>query len=273
MLVVALVASVLTVVPGVGDSVAGGISTLLCRVAGGECAAPEAGEAGAEGDGGAGTDAQNEEVGGGGDAGPAPDVAGGPGAQPPGGDGQALPGEPVPLDDLQVAAFRADIKAQAPPPGHPGGPATDPVPGPQVDRLPRGGTYPYVPPKGTSLDRPGSLPRQGGSIMDAYGNGWRWDPVKGEWDVQHHVRGSRRTTHTNVGPNGEITHGPDNFPRKPRLKDAGEVAPAENQDGDTAKTVVLGGITTAGVLTALWWGAKLLSPFCGPAAPACAMVL
>ena len=40
---------------------------------------------------------------------------------------------------------------------------------------------------------------------------WQWDPIKSEWDVQH-PDGS----HTNVGEDGEITHGPDNFPGAPR---------------------------------------------------------
>ena len=40
---------------------------------------------------------------------------------------------------------------------------------------------------------------------------WQWDNRKTEWDVQH-PDGS----HTNVGEDGNITHGDDNFPQQPQ---------------------------------------------------------
>ena len=76
------------------------------------------------------------------------------------------------------------------------------------DRLPKVGDYPYIPPKNTP-DGMAQRNRQG-EYVDQDSNRWRWDPRKAEWDVQH-----RDGSHTNVDPGGEITHGPDNFPRIP----------------------------------------------------------
>jgi len=46
--------------------------------------------------------------------------------------------------------------------------------------------------------------------LDAAGNEWRPHITPNiddfHWDVQH-----PDGTHTNVGPNGEVQHGPDNF--------------------------------------------------------------
>ncbi len=78
--------------------------------------------------------------------------------------------------------------------------------------LPRGGTHPFVPPK-----RRGWLKniRRGkrNAYLDADGN--EWVPHQGpsgqeedlHWDVQH-----PDGRHTNVGLNGEVHHGNDNFP-------------------------------------------------------------
>jgi YD repeat-containing protein len=70
--------------------------------------------------------------------------------------------------------------------------------------LPRQGDIVFRAPKTSS----GNIPRdRQGGFRDANGNSWRWDTRKGEWDVQH-PDGS----HTNVSPDGKVTHGPNNFP-------------------------------------------------------------
>ena len=79
-----------------------------------------------------------------------------------------------------------------------------------IGRLPTGGSFPFQPKKGQSLNNPRSISRENGNPVDKYGNEWVWDPIKGEWDVQ---TGSK---HTNVGPDGEITHGPNNTGRQPQ---------------------------------------------------------
>jgi RHS repeat-associated protein len=72
--------------------------------------------------------------------------------------------------------------------------------------LPGSGSKRYIPPKSTH----GKAERNHqGEYVDQWGNRYRWDPVKGEWEVQH-----RDGSHTNVGVDGEITHGDDNFPNK-----------------------------------------------------------
>jgi len=77
------------------------------------------------------------------------------------------------------------------------------------DKLPRGGRHPYVPPRPDWLKNP---PRGevDPSYVDAEGNEWQPHVTRNldnfHWDVQH-PDGS----HTNVGPNGEVQHGPDNF--------------------------------------------------------------
>ena len=130
--------------------------------------------------------------------------------------------------------------------------------GPQAGRLPRTGSWPYEPPKG-SHGKPQRSPDRRG-FRDRYRNDWRWDPVKGEWDVQH-----PDGTHTNIGPDGEITHGKDNFPNRRSRR-----TPEEGNDPSKTVIIGVGGATLGGIL---WWGGKLASPFCGPAAPICAVGL
>ncbi len=134
--------------------------------------------------------------------------------------------------------------------------------GPQSSRLPSGGQRPYVPPKGAH-GRP--QPVRGGGFKDAYGNVWKWDPsghAGPHWDVEH-PDGS----HTNVAPDGTVI-GKDNFPNKaPKgSSDGGDSA------GSTAKKVAGGAAIVGGVGAAIWWGAKILSPACGPLAPVCAVL-
>lgn len=124
--------------------------------------------------------------------------------------------------------------------------------------LPPDGSYPYV--SGDKSGKPVKLPGNQG-YRDADGNRWQWDNKKQEWDVQH-PDGS----HTNVGENGEITHGADNFPSKPRPKNQPPQGPSVDPAvaGTAAGAVGIGGI--------LWWIGKGLAPLCGPGAPACAIV-
>jgi hypothetical protein len=168
-------------------------------------------------------------------------------------------------------------------------PTPNPQPGPappqpaavwpgQAANLPQGGDRPYVPPK-SSRGQPKKVPAggRGGAkgYEDADGNIWVWNPPGGRtahggphWDVQH-PDGS----HTNVDPDGKITHGDDNFPNKSRggSNDGGSNDGGSSDDhtaeivGGTAAGIGLGGI--------IWWGAKALSPACGPFVIVCAVVL
>jgi hypothetical protein len=75
--------------------------------------------------------------------------------------------------------------------------------------LPPGGSHPFVPPKGRNWWK---NPKRGpnGGYLDADDNEWlqHYGPAGlDHWDVQHPGGG-----HTNVRPDGEIHHGPDNFP-------------------------------------------------------------
>jgi hypothetical protein len=80
--------------------------------------------------------------------------------------------------------------------------------------LPRTGTHSFKAPKGVSL-RNHPLRGQQRGYVDADGNEWRPHPKPGggeldfHWDVQH-ADGS----HTNVGLDGEVHHGQDNFSGK-----------------------------------------------------------
>lgn len=69
------------------------------------------------------------------------------------------------------------------------------------------------------MNNPGSISRESGSPVDKYGDQWVWDPIKNEWDVQH-PDGS----HTNIGPDGEITHGDDNMGRAPKPSSDGSAS-------------------------------------------------
>lgn len=78
--------------------------------------------------------------------------------------------------------------------------------------LPRGGTHPFVPPAGVNwLKRPKRGLQNGYRDLDD--NEWLpHHPASGReedfhWDVQH-----PNGLHTNVRPDGEVHHGPDNFP-------------------------------------------------------------
>lgn len=104
------------------------------------------------------------------------------------------------------AAIGADLGAlldgltgnNSPPDALPFPPLAADMAGKKDHLLPTGGTCPYNPKK----QKGGGNPRnKRGDYLDDSGNGWRWDPIKAEWDVQTPDGG-----HINVNPDGEITH-------------------------------------------------------------------
>jgi hypothetical protein len=81
----------------------------------------------------------------------------------------------------------------------------------KVDNLPTDGDYPFQPAKQKSGEI--KYGRQGGPI-DKYGNEWKWDPIKGEYDVQN-----PNGKHSNINPDGMVTHGgEDNMPQQPKAE-------------------------------------------------------
>jgi hypothetical protein len=144
----------------------------------------------------------------------------------------------------------------------------------QAANLPQGGDRPYVPPK-SSRGQPKKVPagKRGGAkgYEDADGNIWIWNPPGSptahggpHWDVEH-----KDGSHTNVNPDGSV-RGSDNFPNKSR--GSGSSSGNDDKGGDAAKAA---GAAAAGIGAGalIWWGAKILSPACGPFAPVCAVVL
>jgi hypothetical protein len=107
---------------------------------------------------------------------------------------------------------------------------------------------------------------RGGGFEDANGNVWKWDPsghAGPHWDVEH-PDGS----HTNVSPEGQVI-GPDNFPNKAPTGSGGDSGGGDS--GDTVKKAAGGAAVIGGTGAIIWWGLKILSPACGPLAPACAI--
>jgi RHS repeat-associated protein len=101
-------------------------------------------------------------------------------------------------------------------------------------RLPTSGEHPYESPDKKS-GRPIRLPGTQG-YRDADGNRWVKDDSKpNEWDVQH-PDGS----HTNIGEDGNRTHGPDNFPQskkrgqKPKSKPKSQPRNSQSDRSDPA---------------------------------------
>jgi|GEM_PF-3547342 len=163
----------------------------------------------------------------------------------------------------------------ATPQAAPPGPAPTPPPAPwtgQAANLPQTGDRPYVPPK-SSRGQPKKVPAgtrgNAKGFEDADGNVWIWNPPGSptahggpHWDVQH-----KDGSHTNVNPDGSV-RGPDNFPNKSRGGNSG--GSDGDKGGDTGK-IVAGTAAGVGAGALIWWGAKLLSPACGPFAPFCAI--
>jgi RHS repeat-associated protein len=78
--------------------------------------------------------------------------------------------------------------------------------------LPCGGEVPFKAPKNFNPKKPKRGETKG--IVDADGNEWVWDPNKVELDVQTpKPRQPGKWDHTNVGEDGDITHGPNNVGR------------------------------------------------------------
>jgi hypothetical protein len=113
--------------------------------------------------------------------------------------------------DPEAARAETDIAALAEDVARAGAaPAAPTVPRPHLshprDKLPTGGKHPY---RSGQPDLEVAPNPEGPGYLDADGNVWQVDRTKTqwhEWDVQH-----PDGTHTNVGVNGEVTHGPDNF--------------------------------------------------------------
>jgi len=113
------------------------------------------------------------------------------------------------FDDVRTKAelLKGEVKDILEPPE----PGTVPRPGLGYPKnmLPNEGAKVYrsPDPTGKVVQSP-----EGGGYLDADGNVWTVDKTKArtgkffEWDVQH-----PDGTHTNVGSDGNITHGPDNF--------------------------------------------------------------
>ncbi len=121
--------------------------------------------------------------------------------------------------------------------------------------LPQGGAYPYN--SGLPGNRP-NKPPNGQGYKDKYGNRWEWERAKNEWNVQHP---GRSRTHTNVGPDGEITHGKDNFPSVPKPPKVPAAPPAPSAPsappssdggggggGPNAVEIVAGGLLVGGAI-------------------------
>ncbi len=166
-------------------------------------------------------------------------------------------------------------------------PTPNPQPGPappqpaaawpgQAANLPQGGDRPYVPPK-SSRGQPKKVPAggRGGAkgYEDADGNIWIWNPPGSptahggpHWDVEH-----KDGSHTNVNPDGSI-RGPDNFPNKSRGGSGNDGGNDGGSNNDNTTKIVVGGTAAIGAGAVIWWGAKLLSPACGPFVLVCAAV-
>lgn len=196
---------------------------------------------------------------------------------------------PRPTDPLQVrlASFNAaagkpqpNPQPQQPPPQNPGGTQTpwgrstghgpgNPGIGRQGD-LPSEGPHAYEPPK-SGHGKP--VPIKGRNAWrDKYGRTWQWDKQhEDHWDVTDPKTGK----HINVNPDG-------NEARKPQATTSPKpTPPPPPPPGKKGKRggkshfswePWAAGAGAAGIGTVIWWGLKVLSPACGPALPACALV-
>lgn len=197
---------------------------------------------------------------------------------------------PHPTDALQVrlASFIADggrkpnPQARKPPPQDPEsppeedepdwGPSTGAGPGnPGVGRsgdLPRksyGGEEWYEPPKrgnGKPVKAKGE-----NSWVDKWGRIWKWDTKhRDHWDVTDPKTGK----HINVNPDGSIARKPKTT-ASPQVSEPPPPPPGNKGTSNFWKSVAAVGAVVGGVAVAIWWGAKVLSPVCGPAFPLCAL--
>jgi hypothetical protein len=112
-----------------------------------------------------------------------------------------------------------------------------------ISRLPTGGDYPFEPKKGQRLNNPESIKRQNGNPVDKYGQEWDWDPIKEEFDVQNSDK------HTNIGPDGKITHGENNTGRSPKpADDESGTASSVGISPEAGKVLLIGGVVIVGFL-------------------------
>lgn len=208
------------------------------------------------------------------------------GDSPPKANGQPQPrrsdggqNRPRPADPLQVQAVSAKSGGGQPkpnpspgaaPPPNPNaanwGPSTGHGPGnPGIGKsgdLPRGGDHPYVPPK-SGHGRPVKV-RGKTAWKDNQGRLWEWDKLhKDHWDVT-----DKNGDHINVNPDGSEARNPDS-----KGEPKPSASPGNTGGGKSDYSWVPWGVGAAGAGGMLWWGGKLLSPACGPLAPACAIAL
>jgi RHS repeat-associated protein len=115
-------------------------------------------------------------------------------------------------------------------------------------QLPTGGKHPYVS-SDTKTGKPVKLKGNQG-YRDCNGNRWVKDPQKGEWDVQH-----PDGTHTNVGENGEVTHGEDNFPGASNAEASGP-----NIDWPTVGSYAIAAVVVAVVIVAVILAPEITIP-------------
>lgn len=185
---------------------------------------------------------------------------------------------PRPVDPLQVQAVAAkgqpqpNPQPQQPPPPNPNasnwGPSTGHGPGnPGIGKsgdLPRGGDHPYVPPK-SGRGKPVKIKGKT-AWKDNQGRTWEWDRLhKDHWDVT-----DKNGDHINVNPDGSEARNPDS---KGEPKPSASPSAPKQKGGGKAHSWLPWGIGAAGAGGLLWWGGKVLSPACGPLAPACAIAL
>jgi hypothetical protein len=243
--VVALAGALTVALPSAAGSIASGASHMICRVGGGAC-------------GGSTTSAPLP-------TGVTPTAFN---AQSPSPTPTPQPTPtPTPTPTGTIPAAGGAVPTPNPQPGptpEPPGWRWPASAGTHADQLPTDGDRPYSPPKKAR----GKPFKTRGGYVDEDGNVWEWAKGGGQhggehWDVQQ-PDGS----HTNVAPDGTII-GKDNFPNKRRQP---QRPPDAEDDGgsNTAKSVAIGA-GAVGVGGLIWWGAKVLSPACGPLAPVCAI--
>jgi len=245
------------VVTGVPSTIASGAGNQICKIfRQGDCAEPQKTTA-----------AGNPEAPGTPDA---PDT--------PGGQTQTKPRDPLQLQAVAAKGGQPEPNPEPNPPPDPNppdwGPSTGAGPGnPGVGRsgdLPRDGENPYEPPK-SGRGKPVKIPGQN-AWKDKNGRTWKWDTLhRDHWDVT-----DKDGKHINVNPDGSEARKtkpkPTPAPSATGQKKGKKGKKGNKGDGKTNSWIPWG-VGAAGAGGLLWWGGKLLSPACGPFAPACALVL
>ena len=248
----ALILSAL-VVAGIPGTIASGVDGQICQIFGeGDCAKPKRTTAAG--------DTRDPST---------PPTPSGPNT--PGGQSQTKPQDPLQVRAVSAKGPQPNPEPNRPPPPNPNapdwGPSTGHGPGNRgigkSGDLPRGGDHPYVPPK-SGRGKPVKVPKDT-AWKDNKGRTWKWDRLhKDHWDVT-----DKDGDHINVNPDGSEARKPK---AEPTPSATGQQNDGKQKGGGKAKSVLPWGIGLGGA-GALWWGGKILSPACGPLAPACAVAL